>query len=108
MRNKMIYIFWTCRDTTEAKKIIHNLLNKHLIACASIFPEVESIYRWEGKNEEAKETKVILKSTPDHFDVICSVIQTGSSYEVPEILQVDIAQGNPRYTSWVMQETGAE
>lgn len=100
----MIYIFWSCRDKAEAKKIIHQLLNDRLIACASIFPEVESIYRWEGKIEESKEVKVILKSDSNHFDAIQSIIKMHCSYEVPEIVQVDITRGNLSYLSWIAQE----
>jgi periplasmic divalent cation tolerance protein len=102
---EMIYVFWTCRDKQEAKKIIHGLLNERLIACASIFPEIESIYRWEGKIEESQEIKAILKTLPKHFTAVQSYIQKHCSYEVPEILQVNIEQGNPRYLSWVAQET---
>ena len=101
----LIYIFWTCRDKIEAKTIIHELLDQRLIACASIFPKVESIYRWEGTIEESQEIKVILKTTFKHFNAIQSYIQTHCSYEVPEILQVDIVQGNPRYLSWVIDAT---
>jgi len=104
-QTKLIYVFWTCRDKQEAKKIIHGLLDQRLIACASIFPEVESIYRWEGKIEESQEVKVILKTASKHFDAAQSYILTHCSYEVPEILQIDIVQGNPRYLSWVTQET---
>lgn len=104
-QTKLIYIFWTCRDKLEAKKIIHGLLNQRFIACASIFPEVESIYRWEGKIEESQEVKVILKTSLKHFDGVQSYIQEHCSYEVPEILQVDIMQGNPSYLSWIIQET---
>jgi periplasmic divalent cation tolerance protein len=101
----MIYIFWTCRNKQEAKEIIHKLLEKRLIACASIFPEVESIYRWEGKIEESCEVKIVLKTTRTHFDAIQSYIQAHCSYEVPEILQVDVTQGNASYLSWVAKET---
>ncbi len=101
----MIYIFWTCGNREEAKKIIHLLLEKRLIACASIVPEVESIYRWEGKIEEAKEVKVILKTQAKWFEPICALILKHGSYEVPEISQVDVAAGNPRYLSWVVDET---
>ena len=104
----MIYIFWTCRSREEAKKIIFGLLDRHLVACASIFPEVESIYRWEGKIEEGKEVKVILKTQSKHFDPICKYILENGSYEVPEILQVDIPKGNPRYFAWVKEETSLE
>jgi periplasmic divalent cation tolerance protein len=101
----MIYIFWTCRDKQEAKKIIFALLDQHLIACASIFPEIESIYRWEGKIEKGKEIKVMLKTQSKHFDAICDYIIKNGSYEVPEITQVDVAKGNPDYLSWVKEQT---
>lgn len=104
-QKKMIYVFWTCRNKEEAKRIVHGLLDQRLIACASLLPEIESIYRWEGKIEESKEVKVILKTAPTNFEVIQSYIQEHCSYEVPEILQVDIVQGNPNYLSWVIQET---
>lgn len=106
-QTKLIYIFWTCRDKQEAKRIVHGLLDQRLIACASIFPEVESIYRWEGKIEESQEVKVILKTTFKHFGAVQSYIQEHCSYEVPEILQVDIVWGNPSYLSWVVQETSS-
>lgn len=102
---EVIYVFWTCREKQEAKKIIHGLLDQRLIACASIFPEVESIYRWEGKIAESQEVKVILKTAIKHFDAIQRYVQKHCSYEVPEILQVDIAQGNSHYLSWIVQET---
>jgi periplasmic divalent cation tolerance protein len=101
----MIYIFWSCPNKEEAKKIILGLLDKRLIACASIFPEVESIYRWEGKIEQGKEIKVLLKTQAKCFKTICSYIIDHGSYKVPEILQVDILQGNPAYLAWVTEET---
>jgi periplasmic divalent cation tolerance protein len=104
MTADMIYIFWSCRDKVEAKKIIHQLLDQWLIACASIFPGVESIYRWEGEIEESFEVKVILKTDSKHFEAIQNAIKTQCSYEVPEIVQVDITRGNAQYLSWIAAE----
>lgn len=97
----MIYIFWTCRSREEAKTMIYSLLNQKLIACGSIFPEVESIYCWAEKIEESHEIKVILKTQAHHFDSIQQYIETHSSYEVPEIVAIDALYSNPRYTSWL-------
>lgn len=101
----MIYIFWTCRDQEEARRIIHGLLDEKLIACASILPMIESIYRWEGKIETSSEAKVILKTTAQHFEAIEGFIKTHCSYEVPEIVQIDIEQGSSSYLDWVTKET---
>ena len=101
----MIYIFWTCSEMQEAKSIVHDLLEKQLIACASLIPEVTSIYRWQGKIEENQEVKVILKTTENHFDAIQNYLQMHSSYDVPEIIQIDVKRGNPSYLSWISRET---
>jgi len=101
----MIYIFWTCRNKTEAKTIIRALLEKRLIACSSIFPEVESIYRWQGKIEESVETKVIFKTQAIHFEAVRAYISANCSYEVAEIVQVEVSRANPTYLSWVVAET---
>lgn len=107
LQSDLIYIFWTCRDHGEAKTIIHELLDQRLIACASIFPGVESIYRWEGKIEQSQEVKVVLKTAQRHFDAVQIHIRAHCSYEVPEIVQVAIVQGNPGYLSWVAAETAS-
>ncbi len=103
--SKCVYIFWTCANETEAKNVARELLEKRLIACASLVPGVTSLYRWEGKVEEDEEVKVILKSQGKHFANIRDFIQAESNYEVPEIVQVDISQGSPSYLAWIMEET---
>ena len=100
----MIYIFWTCSDTTEAKNIIHLLLEQRLIACASFFP-VTSLYTWEGVLQESNEVKVILKTQDIHFTSISQLIQEEGSYSVPEIVQVPASRCLPSYLSWVMENT---
>lgn len=101
----MIYIFWTCATRTEARTVIDQLLEKRLIACASILPEVESVFRWKGKIETASEAKVILKSQSEHFEKIRALILEKGSYEVPEIVEVPVHRVNPSYLQWLSAET---
>lgn len=101
----MIYIFWTCRNTEEAQNVAKLLLEKRLVACASILPEVESLYRWKGKIEIGKETKVIFKTQSKHFDPICQLILEHGSYDVPEISQIAVVGAHLPYLSWLQEET---
>ena len=101
----MQYIFWTCRNEEEAKRIVRLLLEKNLIACASLIPHVESLYRWQGKIEEGREVKVILKTQKHHFEAICDCILREGSYEMPEIAQVDTAGVYAPYAAWLKTET---
>lgn len=99
--HKYCYIFWTAKDQEEAKKIVKELLDKKWIACASIFPEVTSLFLWKGKMEEEKEAKVLLKTFSKNFTKICSWIEKRASYEVSEILQVPIQEGSSGYLAWI-------
>lgn len=101
--NQFVYVFWTCRDRAEAKKIICELLDNNLIACASIIPEVESMYRWKGKIEESIEVKVILKTLKKYFEEVEQCISSRCTYEVPEIVQLAVQDGYKPYLSWIIE-----
>ncbi len=99
-----ILIIWTCKECFEAEQIIQALLEQRLIACASIIPVVRSFFRWEGKIEHAQECKVFLKTVRPHFLPVQEYILAHSTYEVPEILELAIEQGNPAYLLWLQSE----
>ena len=100
-----IFIFWTCKNRTEGRRITTALLKKHLIACASIIPNVESIYHWKGKIETAKECQVIFKTVRRQFLPVRDYIVEHCSYEIPEIIEVIIEQGNPAYLTGLQNST---
>lgn len=103
-KKQLAYIYWTCANEEEAKALVRSLLDQRLIACASIFPRVTSLYRWEGKLEEGEEVKVLLKTVATHFSAIETYIKEHSSYDVPEISQIDVSRASDSYLDWALQE----
>ena len=101
-----IYICWTCRDLAEAKRISRQLLARRLIACASIWPSVHSLYAWKGEIEEAEEAKTLLKTERRHFANIQKLIEEESSYSVSEIMQIPIERGASPYLGWLASAVG--
>ncbi len=99
--NKFVYINWTCRDLEEARKIARALLEKKLIACANIIPQMESLYSWKGKIETDHEVKVIFKTRDTHFSAIKDYIEKNGSYEVPEISKIYLDEINDSYLQWL-------
>ncbi|MCI5053038.1 MAG: divalent-cation tolerance protein CutA [Simkaniaceae bacterium] len=97
----MIYLFWTCAQEKEANAIIHELLEKKLIACASVIPNVTSHYWWEGKIESSSEVKVILKSRKEHFDAIDALIHKRGSYDVAELCAITPTEVSENYLQWL-------
>jgi periplasmic divalent cation tolerance protein len=96
----MVYV--PCKDKKEAKKIASHLLKKKLIACANMFP-VSSLYRWEGKTVEDRETVLIAKSIPTKWNPIKKEITKLHSYACPCIEKINVSW-NKQYADWVRGE----
>ncbi|MGE4357081.1 MAG: divalent-cation tolerance protein CutA [Candidatus Omnitrophota bacterium] len=96
-----VIVFVTVSNQQEAEKIASLLVKKRLVACVNIIPEIKSIYRWKGKIERAKELFLILKSKKNLIDLLCKEIKKNHSYEVPEIIAIDIVKGYLPYLEWL-------
>lgn len=103
--SEYIEIHWTCGDLEEARRIATGLVEARHVACAQIIPIVESIFVWNGVVQGARESKVVLKTRADKYDVVRDFIQERCAYEVPEILSVSIQRGNEEYLSWLKAST---
>ena len=96
----------TCTNKKEADKIAKVLLEKKLIVCANLIEGVESVFRWQGKIDQAKETLMILKSKQSLFKKIVKTVNAHHSYEVPEVIALPIVDGNPDYLKWIDESLG--
>ena len=106
-KNSMnIVVLITAKDAVEAKTISDQLLAKKLIACANIVEGVQSVFWWQGKIDQAKETLMVLKSEQRLFKKIVKTVKAHHSYEVPEIIALPIVDGNPDYLKWIDESVG--
>lgn len=93
--------YHTCESMELAKTIGGSLLKEGLIACVSLIPNVTSLYTWGGKMEESKEVLLMMKTHRDKKQPLERAIKQLSSYEVPEILFVEVESGYAPYLQWV-------
>jgi periplasmic divalent cation tolerance protein len=98
-----ILVLTTAGSKDEARKIGRALVERLLAACVNIVPQIGSIYRWEGKVEEAEEWLLIVKTTRAAFDRVREAILELHSYEVPECISVAIDEGSVGYLNWIGQ-----
>jgi periplasmic divalent cation tolerance protein len=87
------FIYITCKNKAEAKKIAIFLVKKRLAACCNIFP-IESIYWWRSKIVKDKEVVLIVKTLKKNFKKIEKEVKRLHSYTVPCILEISISQGS--------------
>ena len=95
----------TFPEIETARRIAQQLVTENLAACANIIPAVESIYRWQGKIENAQETLVFFKTTAPRYTAFQDRLKQLHPYEVPEIICLRIADGLPEYLHWVGENT---
>jgi len=99
----MIFIYLTCKNKREAKKIGLALVKKRLAACCIIFP-IESIYWWQKKIVGDKEIVLIVKTLKKNFKKIEKEVKRLHSYKVPCILEIPISQASKDFLNWLEKE----
>jgi periplasmic divalent cation tolerance protein len=102
---QVLLVFTNAPDRAVAAALATALVEARLVACANIIGECESVYRWEGAIERAREVPMILKTTLASFDAVAAAIRARHPHQVPEILAVPVTQGLPAYLAWVAAET---
>jgi periplasmic divalent cation tolerance protein len=96
-----VVVFCTAGSEAEAAKIAGALVERRLAACVNVVPGVSSTYRWEGAVHTDSEWLLIVKTRRDRFDEIRAAIRELHSYELPEIVMLDITAGDPGYLAWI-------
>jgi periplasmic divalent cation tolerance protein len=91
----------TTASRAEARRIARTLVDRHLAACAQIVGPIESIYRWQGKVETAREWLCLIKTTRARFGELALEVEALHSYDTPEIIAVPIVAGSRRYLDWL-------
>lgn len=100
MTDKRI-VLSTAGSEEEARKLARHLVERKLAACVNIVPQIESIYRWQGKVESSQEWLLLIKTSAEKFASVCDAIRELHSYELPECIALMIEDGSPDYLQWL-------
>jgi periplasmic divalent cation tolerance protein len=98
-------VFCTCPSDDIAKLIATALVKNKLAACVNVIPNVVSVYQWDNQIMCDNEVKLVIKSTAKLFPLIESNIKTLHPYDTPEIIAMNIQQGNEEYLHWINEST---
>lgn len=99
--DEAIVVLMTAANGEEAARLADLLIGAHLAACVQILPEMESVYRWEGKIERQAETLLLAKTTRSKFEELEREVRALHSYETPEIIALQIVAGSEPYLEWL-------
>ncbi|MEW6990438.1 divalent-cation tolerance protein CutA [Colwelliaceae bacterium 6441] len=96
-------VLCTCPNMDSAKTIAKQLIKKKYAACINIIPNVISIYRWQEDIECSEEVQLLIKTESVKFNIVCNEIISLHPYDTPEVIALNIQQGDKHYLNWIKE-----
>lgn len=97
----VVTVYAVFASNEEADRIGPVMIEKKLAACVNILAPCRSIYRWDGKVEEASEVPAIFKTTDDAAQALVTAIVDAHGYDNPAVVVWPIKALPGAYGDWV-------
>lgn len=101
----IVSVYATFASDEEAQRLCRQLVEEQLAACANILAPCRSIYRWQGKIEEAEEIPALLKTAAANAPALLARLRELHSYDVPAAVVWPIRQTTPDYCEWIVRNS---
>tara|TARA_R110000787_G_scaffold151013_4_gene264926 strand:- start:1108 stop:1386 length:279 start_codon:yes stop_codon:yes gene_type:complete len=86
---------------TIAQDIAQQLVTEKLAACINIVPNITSVYRWQDNVVSETEVQLLIKSKLEYFALLNDRIKQLHPYDTPEVIALNIQQGDHQYLNWI-------
>jgi periplasmic divalent cation tolerance protein len=103
-----VLVTTTLGSEAEATRLAGALVTERLAACVQVSGPIQSVYRWQGKVEQAREWTCSAKTTAGRLSELTAMIRQLHSYEVPEIIAVPVLTADPDYQDWLAASVAPE
>ncbi|HWP66219.1 MAG TPA: divalent-cation tolerance protein CutA [Candidatus Limnocylindria bacterium] len=103
--DSIVVVLMTASSEDEAHRLGRVLVDERLAACVNVLGPMRSIFRWAGAVQEEREHLLIAKARRADVERLTARVQALHSYEVPEVLALDVAAGAAPYLAWVREST---
>lgn len=101
MNSGFILVLATASSTEEAQAIAMKLIRARLAPCVNILSSCTSIYQWKEEICTEGEVLMLIKSQRQLFDEVVATVEQAHSYDVPEIIAMDIADVSSTYGGYL-------
>jgi periplasmic divalent cation tolerance protein len=98
----------TAPSAEAAMTIGRALVDERLAACVNVVPGLTSIYRWQGRREEASECLLVIKTDASRYAALERRVLELHPYSVPEVLALPVDAGAPAYMEWLRESVTVE
>lgn len=91
----------------QAEQLARRVVEQRLAACVQAVP-ITSTYRWQGQIEHADEILLLIKTTEAQTEPLQQFLADEHPYDIPEIVQMDIADVSGPYAKWAREQTATD
>ena len=102
--NDFCMVMITAGSDAEAERLSAALVGERLAACVQEVP-ITSTYVWDGRVHRDAEILLLAKTTVARAGELEARVRSLHSYDVPEILRVDVPGGSADYLRWLREAT---
>ena len=100
--SEAVIVLVTCPTTRHAHTIARELIRQHRAACVNILPGVTSLFRWQGRVDQAREALLIVKTPSKQFEPLRQLVCSLHPYEVPEVIAFPLRYAHQPYLKWLL------
>ena len=100
-RNQNCFVYVTVKDEDEGLFIAQKVVEKRLVACANLYPQIKSVFNYQNQIQIQDEAVLILKTTIYAYDELKRFIIKIHSYDDPCVLKLPIEDGAADFMSWI-------
>jgi periplasmic divalent cation tolerance protein len=96
----------TVGSLADATALARAIVAQRLAACVQVEEGVTSFYRWQGRQCEEAEVRLVIKTLPGCEGALQALFARHHPYEVPQFLATPM-RASEAYARWVRSESTA-
>lgn len=101
MSSGIVSVYVTFATAENAARLGRQMVEERLAACVNVLGPALSIYRWQGKVEEANEVAALFKTTAGCAEILAKRLTEVHGYENPAVTVWPIEHAPAPYVQWV-------
>ena len=103
----LVWCYVTAKDSRQGWRLAEAIVGERLAACANVLGRIQSVYRWQGKIEIAREVGLVFKTRQSLVARLSARVKELHTYDCPCVVALPIVGGHPPYLEWLADETAA-
>lgn len=97
-----VIVLTTVGAAFDVAALARELVEQRLAACVNVIPQVQSVYRWQGRIESDTEQLLMIKTVDERVDALQSALLSRHPYEVPELVVMRMDDVRGPWREWLI------